>query len=134
VLFGQWAKERGASFYSIDINPKAVEASKHAVDQTGGSAIIICGDSLAFLEDFPNSIDFLYLDSFDYDFDNPNSCQQHHLKEIQTAYSKLKPTSVVMVDDCDLPQGGKCKLVIDFLLAKGWTIYDIGYQVLMVQD
>lgn len=53
-----------------------------------------------------------YLDSFDFDISNPLPSQKHHLKEIEAAYDKLTDNSVVMIDDCDLPGGGKGKGVI----------------------
>jgi hypothetical protein len=62
------------------------------------------------------------------------ACAGTPLKEIEAAYSKLTDQSVVMIDDCQLPQGGKGKLIIDFLIKRGWKKVFDGYQVIMVKD
>jgi hypothetical protein len=58
----------------------------------------------------------------------------HHLKEIQAAYSCLKEDSIIMIDDCDLPGGGKGALVIEYLCARGWVPVMSKYQVILVKD
>jgi hypothetical protein len=91
-------------------------------------------DSVQFLKEFDKEIDFLYLDSFDYEKENPLPSQEHHLKEIQVVYNKLKPESIVMIDDCDLPGGGKGRLAIDFLTARGWKVVFKSYQVILIRS
>ena len=39
-----------------------------------------------------------------------------------------------MVDDCDLPRGGKCKLVREFLLERGWKMVASSYQEVFVYE
>jgi SAM-dependent methyltransferase len=134
VLFSLWAKEYGADFYSVDIDPRAVEHAERAVNQVAGKAKLVCGDSISFLERFPGTIDMLYLDSYDFECHNPRPSQEHHLKEIIAAYPKLTPDSIVMVDDCKLPHGGKCSLVIDYLRERGWEIVYDGYQVILLYN
>lgn len=91
----------------------------------------VCSDSIAFLQNFGKTIDFLYLDSYDFDFNNPLPSQYHHLYEIQAAYPKLSENSIVMIDDCDLPHGGKGKFAIEFLTERGWKILENRYQVIL---
>lgn len=57
----------------------------------------------------------------------------HHCREIIAAYPWLTPHSVVMIDDCDLPYGGKGKLAIEYLTNRGWVIFRSGYQVILIQ-
>jgi hypothetical protein len=102
------------------------------VDQFGSCVHLVEGDSVNFLKNFDRQIDFLYLDSYDFEKNNPSPSQQHHLREIEAAYDKLTPQSIVMIDDCDLAHGGKGKLVIAYLLDKGWSIYAQDYQVILV--
>jgi hypothetical protein len=130
IIFGDWAKSNGGLFYSVDINPQAVETAQKALGINKNS-FCICQDSISFLKEFDQPIDFLYLDSFDFDLNNPIPSQEHHLKEITAIYSKLTPQSVVMIDDCGLPHGGKGKFAIPYLLERGWVILAEGYQVIL---
>lgn len=138
IIFSQFAKEYDAQFYSIDIDKtalnKANQAVKQVLGEVGDNHHFIQSDSIQFLKDFPEKIDFLYLDSYDFDFNNPVPSQAHHLKEIEAAYPRLTSQTIIMIDDCDLPHGGKELLVIDYLLKKGWKIVENKYQVILVQS
>lgn len=133
IIFGDWASKNNALLSTVDISPQAIEKAKTSTEKYSDHIDFFCCDSISFLKDFDRSIDFLYLDSFDFDFGNPLPSQEHHLKEITAAYSKLHENTIVMIDDCDLPHGGKGKLIIEFLLEKGWTIIYKGYQTILVQ-
>lgn len=134
IIFGDWASKHHALFYSVDISPKAVKNAQETTRAYGYDVQVICEDSIKFLNEFNQPIDFLYLDSYDYDFKNPTPSQDHHLKEIIAAYPKLHENSVVMIDDCDLPNGGKGLLVINYLLKRGWKIDMKGYQVILTRN
>jgi predicted O-methyltransferase YrrM len=134
IILGDWVNQNRAFLYSVDISPKAVAKAKKATKLYSKHVDIVCSDSIQFLTNFKQPIDFLYLDSFDFDSGNPAPSQEHHLKEIIAAYPKLHKNSVVMIDDCALPHGGKGKLVIQFLLSKGWKILYEGYQAILVND
>jgi predicted O-methyltransferase YrrM len=131
-IFGQWAKDHGAVLYSVDIDPEAIQNAAQAVSTISENIRFITGDSVDFLAKFNGNIDFLYLDSYNFECFNPSPSQLHHLKEIVAAYPFLTPNSVVMIDDCGLPFGGKGKMVIEYLTARGWTPFKIGYQIIFV--
>jgi hypothetical protein len=130
-IFSTWLREVGAEFYSVDIDPAAIECASKATEGLG-NVFYVCGDSVRFLKSFDRTIDFLYLDSYDFDEKNPLPSQLHHLKEIEAAYPFLTERSVVMIDDCALPRGGKGALAINFLQQRGWRILEKSYQVLLV--
>lgn len=136
VIFSQFATDHSAQFYSVDIDRvalnKASEAVKQVVGKVGPNLHFVQSDSIQFLTNFPEKIDFLYLDSYDFDFNDPLPSQMHHLREIEAAYPHLTPQTIIMIDDCDLPLGGKGLLVIEFLLNKGWTILEKQYQVILI--
>ena len=112
VVFGCYAHGTGAKLTSVDINPRNCEVSRNQIRPFSSNVTVVCSDSIPFLENYSGGlIDFLYLDSFDYNFRNPGPSQNHHLKEIQAAYNKLHSQSVVMVDDCDLPGGGNFEMI-----------------------
>jgi len=134
IIFGTWAEVNNKIFYSVDIDSKAINAAKNALNSPDGNIHFVCQDSVQFLQDFDAPIDFLYLDSFDYEFGNPGPSQEHHLKEIIAAYDKLSSHCVVVIDDCSLPEGGKGGLAIPFLVDRGWEIIYDGYQVVLVRS
>lgn len=134
IIFGYWSQLHNAELYSVDIDPKAIERAHSVVDKYGEIVHLVEDDSVHFLQHFNKTIDFLYLDSYDFDKNNPHPSQLHHLHEIEAAYNKLAPHSIVMIDDCGLAYGGKGKLVVDYLLNKGWSIYAQDYQIIMVHS
>lgn len=133
IIFGDWARDHDATMYSVDIDPQALTDAQWAIG-ANKHVHLICQDSVAFLQDFSQQIDFLYLDSFDFDYDNPEPSQQHHLKEIIAAYPKLTAQSIVMIDDCGLLHGGKGALVIPYLQERGWSIVAQSYQVILMRN
>lgn len=134
MIFAEWAKDHRAEFYSVDINPTSIFIAAQDLRDLKPFVYLVCSDSVAFLTNFSHPIDFLYLDSYDFDANNPSPSQEHHLKEIIAAYPWLTSNSIVMIDDCDLPHGGKGKLVIDYLLKRGWKIIASGYQVILAKN
>ena len=133
VIFADWIRDHGAYLYSIDVDPQALHSAQEGILGSHDSIEFVCSDSITFLKNFNRPIDFLYLDSYDFEISNPGPSQQHHLQEIMAAYSCLHSKSIVMIDDCDLPHGGKGKFVIEFLLRRGWKIIYKNYQVILVQ-
>ncbi len=133
-IWGQWAQQTKAFVYSVDIDPKAIQDSSTACQAYLNRMKFITSDSIDFLRNFKKPIDFLYLDSYDFDYSNPAPSQEHHLKEIIAAYPRLHRKSIVMIDDCDLPLGGKGKLAIQYLLDKGWKVVISEYQVILIYE
>jgi predicted O-methyltransferase YrrM len=134
IIFADWASQHGAYLFTIDIDPGAIANARNASQDYSDNVEYVCSDSIKYLTEFGQQIDFLYLDSYDFNASNPAPSQNHHLYEIQAAYDKLHDNSIVMIDDCDLPHGGKGKLIIEYLLEKGWKIVYSGYQVILVQN
>ena len=135
ILLAKIAQLIGAKLYSVDIDPNACAISRQASQPYQSSVEIVHQDSLSFLNSFKNGfIDFLYLDSLDFDFGNPGNSQEYHRNEIIAAYNKLHKKSIVMIDDCRLLHGGKCLLVREFLLEKGWTLYLSSYQQIFIYE
>jgi hypothetical protein len=134
IIFADWLKRHKGEFYSVDISQKYLDNAKRGLRELAPFANLICSDSVAFLKQFNKTIDFLYLDSYDFSVNNPDPSQEHHLKEIMAAYPHLSEGCIVMIDDCDLPHGGKGKLVIGFLLDQGWKIIAQSYQVILARN
>lgn len=132
ALFADWAKDHDAELFSVDIDPEAILESSEAVEPINDAVQFFTQDSISFLRDFGKPIDFLYLDSYDFDFKNPRPSQIHHLNEIKAVMPFLHENTIIMIDDCDLPHGGKGKFVIRFLVSNGWKIAMSGYQIILL--
>ena len=122
----------------MDISEQSVAAAQKEVDaqKLGGSVQIHLSDSVAFLQKFEGAVDFLYLDSYDYSNDVAiqKKSQEHHLEEFKAIEDRLHERSIVLIDDCDLPNGGKGKLVVEYMLERGWKIAMEEYQILLVRE
>lgn len=134
IIFGDWATQHHATLHSVDMDSAAIEKAKSVTKGYVKNINFCLSDSIEFLREFPQFIDFLYLDSYEYNSSNPLPSQTHHLNEMMAAYPILHEKSVVMVDDCDLPEGGQGKFVIEFLTERGWKVIFKGYQTILVQD
>ena len=138
AVFGLWAKTNNASLYSVDISPESINGAREAVEELGllEHVKLVTGDSVQFLENFTDHVDFLYLDSYDYDKHDESTqiaSQDHHLKEFKAIEDQLGSDSVVLIDDCDLPGGGKGKMVIEYMTRNGWQVDTGAYQVLLTK-
>jgi SAM-dependent methyltransferase len=131
IIFAHFATMYYKTFYSVDTNQQSLDVAYKASIPFQKSVHFVCEDSVSFLTNFPDPIDFLYLDSFDYIYENPIPSQLHHLAEIKAAFPKLTPNGLILIDDCNLPGGGKGKIVIEFLTARGWKVILSDYQVLL---
>ena len=128
VLLSELADHLSGDFYSVDNNEEHVAAAKKHIEGKGYRTQCVYSDSVSFLSLFQSPIGVLYLDSYDYDFNNPIPSQLHQLAEIGAAYGKLTPESIVFLDDCDLKGGGKCGLSVPFLIERGWKCIHDKYQ------
>jgi len=139
AVFGLWAKNNNASLYSVDISPESIAGAREAVEELDllEQVKLVTGDSVQFLENFSDPVDFLYLDSYDYDKHDQSvqiASQEHHLKEFKAIEEQLGPDSVILIDDCDLPGGGKGKTVIEYMTRKSWQVDTSAYQVLLTKQ
>jgi len=62
------------------------------------------------------------------------ACQQHCLQETIVAMPFLHQKSVILIDDANLPGGGKAELAREWLLANGWHIVLDLYQSLYIHS
>ncbi len=119
-------------FHSVDINEVNCE---YAAGKTGKYTIIHQSDSVKFLSDIynKNTIDLLYLDSYDVQKGNYHDSSLHHLMELTAAMNKLTKESIIVIDDYDAffdgGKTGKGVYVKQFLDKIGANIIFSGYQL-----
>jgi len=137
IVFGKWAKLNNAELHSVDISEKSINAAQKEVDNQLLSEFVTIhhSDSIEYLANFKKPVDFLYLDSYDYsdDLEVQVKSQIHHLKEFKAIEELLHKNSIVLIDDCDLPNGGKGKMVVEYMKQKDWKVLMNAYQILLVR-
>tara|TARA_Y100001963_G_C6684368_1_gene401457 strand:- start:347 stop:991 length:645 start_codon:yes stop_codon:yes gene_type:complete len=138
-IFDDFINYYDGEVVSVDINPASVE---HARSMVSERTTVNCQDSVEFLWDLDakNKIDFLYLDSFDLDPNNPVPSQLHHVKELCACMKNLKKGTIIAVDDhlntpefdqyrSTLVQGGKARFIEDFMKNINAELLHDGYQI-----
>jgi hypothetical protein len=138
VVFAKWAQGNGALLHTVDISEQSINAARTEVDNQGLGEFVEwhLQDSLKFLADFDQPVDFLYLDSYDYSKTDTSiqlKSQLHHLAEFKAIESRLHDQTFVLIDDCGLPNGGKGKLAIEYMKKRGWRVLVEDYQVILIR-
>lgn len=138
-IFDAYITRNGGEFHSIDIDPVHVDFAKSLVSE---NTQVHCSDSVEFLwnaneslTEEGNFIDLLYLDSYDFEFEGPNLylSPAHHLKELTAIISRLRPGSMVAVDDNFIRNGrrvGKGMFVEEFMNSIGKPLIHDGHQLI----
>ena len=121
-IFDRYINEYSGEFHSVDLTPAHVN---YARSMTSDKAQIHCDDSVRFLwtankalTDDNQYVDLLYLDSFDWIVGNESASMAHHIKEFAAISSRLRPGSMVAVDDNSYSNGirsGKGVYLIEFM-------------------
>jgi hypothetical protein len=128
IILDDFARVVGGSFTTIDINPDAIAvASELCPDAT-----FFCEDSVKALAATRNTIDLLYLDSFDVDMAAPYPAAIHCMFEFTSAMKRLHSGSIVFIDDSpanpQLKITGKGLLVAQYMEQRGIRPFTVGYQ------
>lgn len=97
--------------YSIDID---LDKIKFARSKCKNINFIHC-DSIGYLRGVDaTDLDFLYLDSYDWDLDKHISSCLHHMTELGAIWDRLPSGCLLAVDDCHSETHGKHVLVHSF--------------------
>ena len=115
LLFSEYARYKNGHLHTCDIEKKNVLNAKFFCKKNEEFCSFYIDDSLKFLAEFNQKIDFLYLDSLDGQFEGAN---KHQLEEFKLAEKKLNPNCLVLLDD----KGSKTNLSIDYMINNGLKI------------
>lgn len=145
---GNWAGDGQSTFLWNEFGG-FFKSEVHTVDLDPQAAVVVrqyccedvhahTGDSVAFLNDMatrpePPVIDLLYLDSYDYDIENPFPSAFHHIKELIAVRPCLRAGSIIAIDDNYVhPDGrveGKGYLAIEYFRHLGIPCAHQGHQL-----
>jgi hypothetical protein len=134
-IFDQYINEYDGEFHSVDLTPAHVE---YAQSMISDKSQVHCDDSVGFLWAANKSltednqyVDLLYLDSFDWTVGNEAASMAHHIKEFAAISSRLRPGSMIAIDDNFYSNGvrsGKGVYLIEFMESIGIPMIHEGVQ------
>ena len=115
LIFSDYVRYMNGSLTACDISQKNISNAKKFTKKNKEFVNFVVSDSIKFLSEFNQNIDFLYLDSLDGQFEDAS---KHQLEEIKFSKKKLHKNSLVLLDD----KGAKTNLSIDFMLKNNLKI------------
>jgi hypothetical protein len=121
----------GAEVFSVDADPRCA-ALLQPLAREFPNLHVVTDDGLHFLSGFDRSIDLLFLDAWDVIAGIPYA--ENHLEAYRRAAPHLAPTCLVQIDDTDLMNGGKGRLVIPQMIRDGFELLTWGRQALLVRE
>ena len=109
-IFDKFVNHYDGEVLSVDINEKNC---RYSTSITSQKTVLYHQDSVEMLWSMPEAdkVDLLYLDTIDFDPENPYPSMSQCMKELCAAMKNLRPESIVIIDSHDpLFTGGKmCK-------------------------
>ena len=130
LAWAWYAATHSGHLFTIDLDPHATAVTTTATAPYAPHVTALNLDGHAFLHDFPQPINLLYLDALDAFL--PGSAEWH-LTAFLLALPNLHPLSLVLIDDTDQPEPNKASLVIPYALARGWRIARRGRQQILLE-
>ncbi len=124
-IFGEYVHRYGGRLVTVDFSEQNLNICRESTASFSDKIQYVFSDSLVFLKQLTETPGLIYLDSYDYDINGSDEdrrlSQEHCLKEWLIVEPLLKDDTIVLLDDNDLPGGGKPKKVKADLSSKGWT-------------
>ena len=123
-----WARS-GHRVFTVDIDPLVSELTRQ-ICMGYDNVTVVTGDGIKFLENFEGVIDLLYMDAWDVVPGTPFA--EKHLEAFEVALPKLGSGGhMILIDDTDIAEGGKGRLLVPRLLELGYTLVTRGRQTLL---
>jgi hypothetical protein len=121
----------GAQVFSVDIDLKAVRIARKSIREFKNGKVL-WGDGLKFLKKFRGKIDLLFLDAWDV----IPECKyaENHLLAYLVAKDKLSDRNIIAIDDTDIGNGGKGRLLLPVLKADEYEILVSGRQTIALKN
>ena len=120
----------GAQVFTVDADPRSAEVLQPLVSDCP-NVHVTTGDGIAFLRGLADPMEFLYLDAWDVIAGTPYA--EKHLEAYQAALPRLAPRCIVQIDDTDLKNGGKGRLVIPQMIRDGFELITWGRQAILAR-
>jgi len=118
-----------AEIFTVDIDPKCKEIIDSDTILNDVNAITECG--FKYADNIHYKIDLLYLDAWDVTPGSPYA--ESHLEIYNKLKDKLSDNCLILIDDTDVGNGGKGKLVIPQLIKDGFLMIFNRRQTLFIR-
>ena len=123
--------DTGSEVHTVDVNPYCAQVLVPSTRKYS-NLHVYTADGIWFLKRFEGKIDLLYLDAWDV-MPGLNYAEKH-LEAYHAALPHLARTCVVLIDDTDILNGGKGRLVIPQMIRDGFDLVTWGRQALLVRS
>lgn len=124
----RWARS-GHRVFTVDIDPLTSELTRQ-ICMGCRNVTIVTEDGISFLNHFEGTIDLLYMDAWDVVPGTPFA--EKHLEAFEAALPKLNTTGhMILIDDTDIAEGGKGRLLVPRLLELNYQRITSGRQTLL---
>ena len=124
-----WKNYTKAEIYTVDINPNCKKIIDSDFRLSGVNAVT--NDANSYLDSFNKKIDLLFLDAWDV-IDGTQYAEEH-LKAYIICKEKLSDRCLILIDDTDIADGGKGRLLIPKLIEDGFKCIAKGRQTLFIR-
>jgi hypothetical protein len=125
-----WKHYTDAEIYSVDIDPSCKNIIEN--DERLSGVNVFTHDANSYLVGFDKQIDLLFLDAWDVQEGTPYA--EEHLRAYLTCKDKLAKRCLILIDDTDIGNKGKGRLVIPRLIEDGFECLTEGRQTLFVRN
>lgn len=137
-----WCTLENCTIYTVDISPSCKFILEQAYNDNvlkmgeNSSLRIRIQDGLQFLTTFASkkknpTVDFLFLDAWD--VIKGTRYAEHHLDAYLAIKHKLSDKCIIAIDDTDIANGGKGRLVVPQLLLDGYIILYKGRHTVLIR-
>ncbi len=132
-FFARYLSFHHGRLWTVDNSEAALAVSRKVTERFKEHIEYVHSDSVAWLRARTEPIDVLFLDSVGYEGgpECERAAQEHNLAEVMAAMPKLHERSLIAIDDCGLPNGGKGGMSVPYLLNHGWERIGNGYMAIL---
>jgi FkbM family methyltransferase len=113
-----WKYYTNADIYTVDIDSNCKYIVDNDVRLEGVKSYAM--DAFEFEKSFNEKIDLLFLDAWDVVLNSPYDTA--HLNIYKQLKNRLSDSCIILIDDTDVSNGGKGKLLIPELIKEGFTM------------
>lgn len=125
-----WKNYTCAEVYTVDIDPQCKNIINNDTRLAGVN--IYTQDANTYLSGFHKPIDLLFLDAWDVNEGTPYA--EEHLKAYLICKDKLAARCLILIDDTDVGNKGKGRLLIPKLIEDGFVCLTEGRQTLFIRN
>ena len=135
LIFAEFVSKINGFFWSVDILESSLLLASKLIKENLNSSMPYVSlwhmDSIDFLSSFTDTIDLLYLDSFDLEPGFVDEAQEHNLNEFKASENKLSNNCLILIDDYKQPLLGKAGKTLPYLKSLGYKVIMENYQILL---